>query len=203
MPQLAGKGIGFVQMNTLATNTYSPFLDHTVTSLDMLEITETVAEGERGHQASDTSHKWFTSNHLPSVLLVPAHAILHSPALPSRAGGWCNSAGRLITFFFLNFWLYLDSQKSPAWWTLRYSWAVNAIWKASPHISFPLLLFYFLAHISAQFDQNQSLISSLEPILPAPKCVCSVYPQEVMWENSNSTTATPGSKWDKSQHHDT
>lgn len=42
-------------MNTLATNTYSSFLDHTVTSLDTLEITETVAERERppsiGHQS--------------------------------------------------------------------------------------------------------------------------------------------------------
>lgn len=43
-------------MNTLAINTYSSFLDHTITSLDMLEIK--VAEREkRGHQASDTNHK--------------------------------------------------------------------------------------------------------------------------------------------------
>lgn len=45
-------------MNTLATNTYSSFLDHTVTSLDTLEITETVAEGEREatkHQTPVTS----------------------------------------------------------------------------------------------------------------------------------------------------
>lgn len=83
-------------MNTLATNTYSSFLDHTATSLDMLEITETVAEREkRGHKASDTSHKRFTSNHLPSV---PAHAIF-TPQLSQRGREMMQLSSKVNHFF--------------------------------------------------------------------------------------------------------
>lgn len=154
-------------MNTLATNTYSSFLDHTVTSLDMLEIRDSCRE--RKERPPSIRHQSQVIYFKPSPLGAAGASTRNPSLLSSTQKGreMMQPSSKVNHFFKKSFWLYHDSQKPPEWWTLRYSWAVNAIWKASPHICFPLPLFHFLAHVSAQFDQNQSLIRCLEPILPA------------------------------------
>lgn len=71
-------------MNTLATNTYSSFLDHTVTSLDTLEITETVAEREREATKHQTP---VTSDLLQTISPRCQHTQSFSPQLSPQGQG--------------------------------------------------------------------------------------------------------------------